>query len=47
MAQTMNLGMEDLATIYNNQLPTNPETHPILRGSLEARGQRLSRVVSI
>lgn len=30
-----------------NQLPTNPETHPILRGSLAARGQRLARVVSL
>jgi hypothetical protein len=38
------------ATPYGNaydQLPTNPETHPILRGSLEKRGQRLSRVVSL
>jgi len=30
-----------------NQLPESPETHPILRGSLAARGQRLSRVVSL
>ena len=30
-----------------NQLPTNPETHPILRGSLASRGQRTARVVSL
>jgi hypothetical protein len=30
-----------------NQLPENPDTHPILRGSLAARGQRTARVVSL
>jgi len=30
-----------------NQLPENPETHPILRGSLSARAQRTARVVSL
>jgi hypothetical protein len=30
-----------------NQLPENPETHPILRGSLVARGQRQARAVSL
>jgi hypothetical protein len=30
-----------------NQLPENPDTHPILRGSLTARGQRLARVVAL
>ena len=30
-----------------NQLPENPDTHPILRGSLTARGQRQARVVSL
>ena len=30
-----------------NQLLENPDTHPILRGSLTARGQRLARVASL
>ena len=30
-----------------NQMPENPETHPILRGALTAQGQRTARIVSL